>query len=111
MTDDALLREFVAHRSEAAFTELVNRHAAGGYHCEALVQTIPPLGRARVEDGKYRVDLNLPAGRRYRLDASVDLIHWTPTATNTVVPGAMTLEPASGSSGSGTGFFRATLVP
>jgi RNA polymerase sigma factor (sigma-70 family) len=41
MTDDALLREFVAQRSEAAFTELVNRHAPTVY-AAALRQTRDP---------------------------------------------------------------------
>lgn len=41
MTDDALLQEYVKHRSEAAFTELVNRHMATVY-ASALRQTRRP---------------------------------------------------------------------
>ena len=50
--------------------------AAGGFHNEALLQTVPPLTNTRSEAGRLRVDLNLPAGWLYQLEATRDFATW-----------------------------------
>lgn len=79
--------------------------AAGGFHNEALVQTVPPLTNTRVESGRLRVDLNLPAGWTYQLEASRNFVDWLPVRTAVVTPGEMTLSTDIDHKVGG-GFFR-----
>ena len=65
--------------------------AAGGYHSEVLLQSpnflTPPTSTYR----GMEMDLNIPAGRRYLIETSVDLKLWEPAGSGTAVPGRMHL--------------------
>lgn len=64
--------------------------AAGGFHSEILEHDGPLLSEARVSHGQFSCELGLPAGRRYRLQASMDLEHWSTVAIGTAYPTQMT---------------------
>lgn len=85
--------------------------AAGGYHSQALVQIAPPLRIAPVQPNarSLNIDINLPAGRRYRLEQSPDLESWSEHKTDVVVPGRMSLQVPR-STTSPNAFFRAILL-
>lgn len=66
--------------------------AAGGFHCEILQHDGPLLFAPRVFNGQFSCELGLPAGRRYRLQASTDLVQWNTVDVGTAYPTRMTWE-------------------
>lgn len=85
--------------------------AGGGFHSQALVQIAPPL---LVREPSFitdtlELDLNLPAGRRYRLEKSTDLRNWSEHLESRVTPGRMTLYLPR-KSGESSMFYRTTLL-
>ena len=61
--------------------------AAGGFHCEILTQTRPTLSGERISGGHFGCDLNIPAGQLYRIEGSIDLIHWDSIEVDLARPG------------------------
>jgi alpha-tubulin suppressor-like RCC1 family protein len=73
--------------------------AAGGYHNQVLVQTQPVLTWPRVEGSRFRAELNLPAGMRYRLESLDGSGRWKPLSTGPALPGNLTLDLPADSDG------------
>ncbi len=63
--------------------------AAGGFHSEVLQATGPLLAGPRIESGQFGCDINLPAGQRFRLQGSPDLINWVTIQVDTAFPAHM----------------------
>ena len=68
--------------------------AAGGFHSEILEQKGLSLTGPRLRNGLFGCELNLPAGQRYRLQASQDLKRWITVKVDTAFPGQMSWEGA-----------------
>jgi len=66
--------------------------SAGGYHNQVLVQVQPVLTWPRVESGRFRAELNLPAGMRYRLETAGESGLWTSRPPATALPGSMVID-------------------
>ena len=60
--------------------------AAGGVHSEILEHGGPLMTDPRITEGRFRCELNLPAGQRYRLQASTDLRGWVTLKADTAFP-------------------------
>lgn len=66
--------------------------AAGGYHNQVLVQNQDVLGWPRVESGRFKAELNLPANQRYRLESAGSDGRWIPSAPSVARPGQLSLD-------------------
>lgn len=66
--------------------------AAGGFHSEILQHSGPFMTAPRVFNRQFSCELNLPAGRRYRIQASSDLVHWNTVKVDTAYPTRMRWE-------------------
>jgi len=78
--------------------------AAGGFHSEILQHFGPLLSAPEVIGHQFTCELGLPAGQRYRLQASADLIHWSTIKVDTAFPTRMRWEgPARAD---GAAFYR-----
>jgi alpha-tubulin suppressor-like RCC1 family protein len=66
--------------------------AAGGYHNQVLIQNQEVLSWPRVEGGRFRAEINLPAGTRYRLESAGQDGRWLPGASGVAHPGNLTVD-------------------
>lgn len=66
--------------------------AAGGYHNQVLIQNQEVLSWPRVEGGRFRAEINLPAGTRYRLESAGRDGLWIPGAPGVARPGNLTVD-------------------
>jgi alpha-tubulin suppressor-like RCC1 family protein len=66
--------------------------AAGGYHNQVLIQNQEVLAWPRVEGGRFRAELNLPAGMRFRLESAGPDGRWIPGAPGVARPGNLTVD-------------------
>jgi len=82
--------------------------AAGGFHSQALIQSAPPLVDPRVVGRWFSCELNLPAGRRYRLEASADLLAWTTVEVDTAFPSHLRWERLQRATGAA--FYRVAPI-
>jgi alpha-tubulin suppressor-like RCC1 family protein len=73
--------------------------AAGGFGCEVLIQMQPRMAGVRVVNGRFYCDLNLPAGQPYRIEGSLDLIHWETVDLDVARPGWLEWQSMSRSQG------------
>lgn len=63
--------------------------SAGGYHSQVLVRTGPAMEAPRRDEAGWVSDLFLPAGTRFRLEASEDLKTWRPVGERRSQPGGL----------------------
>ena len=82
--------------------------AAGGFHSEILELSGPMITSPRIANGRFACEMNLPAGRRYRLQTSQNLRDWRTLRVDTAVPKRMSWVGAAESRGAA--FYRVQPV-